>query len=54
MSETNDSSKLGRAPQVRELSDNELDAVSGGDVPVTTILRDIHDTRAATINNLKG
>ena len=30
MSKTNDSSKLGRAPQVRELRDDELQEVSGG------------------------
>ena len=30
MSKTNDTSKLGRAPQVRELRDDELNAVSGG------------------------
>jgi len=30
MSKTNDTSKLGRASQVRELRDDELNAVSGG------------------------
>jgi hypothetical protein len=30
MSKTNESSKLGRAPQVRELRGNELGGVSGG------------------------
>jgi hypothetical protein len=30
MSKSNDSSKLGRAPQVRELRDDELQEVSGG------------------------
>ena len=30
MSKGNDSSKLGRAPQVRELRDDELENVSGG------------------------
>ena len=30
MSKTNDTSKLGRAPQVRELRDDELEKVSGG------------------------
>ena len=30
MSKSNDSSKLGRAPQVRELRDDELQKVSGG------------------------
>jgi hypothetical protein len=30
MSKSNDSSKLGRAPQVRELRDDELEKVSGG------------------------
>ena len=30
MSKTNDSSKLGRAPQVQELRDDELQVVSGG------------------------
>jgi hypothetical protein len=30
MSETNDASKLGRAPAVRELRDDELEKVSGG------------------------
>jgi bacteriocin-like protein len=30
MSKSNDSSKLGRAPQVRELRDDELENVSGG------------------------
>jgi hypothetical protein len=30
MSKSNDSSKLGSAPQVRELRDDELENVSGG------------------------
>jgi hypothetical protein len=30
MSKSNDGSKLGRAPQVRELRDEELDGVTGG------------------------
>ena len=30
MSKSNDSSKLGRAPQVQELRDDELQEVSGG------------------------
>jgi lactobin A/cerein 7B family class IIb bacteriocin len=30
MSKTNNNSKLGRAPQVRELRDDELQEVSGG------------------------
>jgi hypothetical protein len=30
MIKTNDTSKLGRAPQVRELQDDELEKVSGG------------------------
>ena len=30
MSNTNETSKFGRAPQVRELRDNELQKVSGG------------------------
>ena len=30
MKNTNDTSKLGRAPQVRELRDDELQEVSGG------------------------
>ena len=30
MGKSNDSSKLGRAPQVRELRDDELEKVSGG------------------------
>ena len=30
MSKSNDISKLGRAPQVRELRDDELENVSGG------------------------
>jgi hypothetical protein len=30
MSKSNDSSKLGRAPQVRELREDELENVSGG------------------------
>jgi hypothetical protein len=30
MSEMNDTSKLGRAPQVRELPDDEVEEVSGG------------------------
>ena len=31
MSKTNDTWKLGRTPQVRELRDDELNAVSGGE-----------------------
>jgi hypothetical protein len=54
MSKTNDVSTLDHRP----LADSELDAVSGGDVPlatlISTMLRDLHDTRAAIINNLKG
>jgi hypothetical protein len=32
MSKTNDTSKLGRAPQVRELRADELQQVSGGSI----------------------
>ena len=42
MSKSNDSSKLGRAPRVRELRDDELETVSGGynftDVMVESIV----------------
>jgi bacteriocin-like protein len=43
MSKTNDTSKLDRAPQVRELRDDELQEVSGGvtmeDILVTSVLK---------------
>ena len=44
MSKSNDSSKLGRAPQVQELRDDELQEVSGRSNEVTSIVapRDIN------------
>ena len=37
MSKSNDSSKLGRAPQVQELCDNELQEVSGGKITLENV-----------------
>ena len=37
MSKSNDSSKLGRAPQVQELRDNELQEVSGGKITLENV-----------------
>ena len=37
MSKGNESSKLGRATQVRELRDDELQQVSGGDIRIGSI-----------------
>ena len=45
MSKTNDSSKLGRATQVRELRDDELQKVSGG---LKVTMEDILVTSVAT------
>jgi len=41
MSKSSDGSKLGRAPQVRELRDEELDGVTGGNIDLGDIIRAI-------------
>jgi hypothetical protein len=47
MSKTNDTSRLGRAMQDRELQDDELNAVSGGIIAILIGLV-LSDTRPAT------
>jgi hypothetical protein len=48
MSKSNDSSKLGRAPQVRELQDDELHEVSGGGWHQSVVEGQISALRVAT------
>jgi hypothetical protein len=53
MSKTNETSK---PPLVdhRPLADGELDAVSGGTLLISNVLKDLHDMRSSIINNSKG
>jgi hypothetical protein len=53
MCKTNDASKLATLNDQRTLVDDELDAVTGGFVGqlISTILKDLHDVRAAIIRN---
>jgi hypothetical protein len=53
MSKTNDVSRLATPNDQRTLVDDELDAVTGGFVEqlISTVLKDLHDVRAAIIRN---
>jgi hypothetical protein len=53
MSRTNDTSNLTTLNDQRTLVDDELDAVTGGfvDQLISTVLKDLHDIRAAIIRN---
>jgi hypothetical protein len=53
MSRINDTSNLTTLNDQRTLVDDELDAVTGGfvDQLISTVLKDLHDIRAAIIRN---
>jgi hypothetical protein len=53
MSKTNDASKLTTLNDHRTLVDDELDAIAGGFVEqlISTVLKDLHDIRAAIVRN---
>jgi hypothetical protein len=53
MSRTNDASSIATHEQHDALAERELDAVTGGFVEqlISTVLKDLHDIRAAIIRN---
>jgi hypothetical protein len=55
MSKSNDISNIATLDDHRALADSELDAVSGGDVSlISIILKDLHDIKSAIIRNTAG